>query len=334
MSDCTNYHLPQIPYLQLRFKLSAQKQAHLPRFKGSLLRGAFGHALRRMVCVMGPGELCENCMLRGQCIFPRLFETFIEGKPPPFLQGLKTAPRPFVIDACDYRQLFHVKESLQFDLLLFGQAIEMLPYAIYAVSKMAENGLGKSRYPFKLNEVFWHNSGSESNPRNNGTWHSLYDGTSKRLTDNPEPRMAGSPNGHGAHNLGTAQNCCIKFLTPARLKFKNNLSSDFTFRMLVFKMLRRVLEIAHFHVPDAQIDWEFKPLLVAADDVRIVRRDLHWQDWQRRSNRQDTTMKMGGFVGKLSLEGNLAPFTDLLRVCEVVHVGKGAVFGNGKIWID
>jgi hypothetical protein len=90
MTDCIDYRLPQIPYLQLRFKLSAQKEAHLPRFKGSLLRGAFGHALRRMVCVMGPGELCENCMLRGQCIFSRLFETFIEGEPPPFLRGLQS----------------------------------------------------------------------------------------------------------------------------------------------------------------------------------------------------------------------------------------------------
>jgi hypothetical protein len=41
---------------------------------------------------------------------------------------------------------------------------------------------------------------------------------------------------------------------------------------------------------------------VAADEVKILKRDLHWQDWQRRSNRQHTTMKMGGFVGKISLE--------------------------------
>jgi hypothetical protein len=101
--------------------------------------------------------------------------------------------------------------------------------------------------------------------------------------------------------------------------------------MLVFKMLRRVLELAHFHVPDAQIDWEFRPLLVAADDIQIVKRGLHWQDWQRRSNRQNTTMKMGGFVGKISLEGDLTPFIDLLRVCEIVRVGKGTVFGNGKM---
>jgi hypothetical protein len=109
MTDCINYRLPQIPYLQLRFKLSAQKEAHLPRFKGSLLRGAFGHALRRMVCVMGPGELCENCMLRSQCIFARLFETFIEGEPPPFLRGLQTAPRSFVIEALNSKQFFRVR---------------------------------------------------------------------------------------------------------------------------------------------------------------------------------------------------------------------------------
>jgi hypothetical protein len=125
MTDCIEYHLPQIPCLQLRFKLSAQTEAHLPLFKGSLLRGAFVHALRRMVCVMDPGELCENCMLRSQCIFPRLFETFIEGQPPPFLRGFQTAPRPFVIEALDSKQFFRVNDDLQFDLLLVGQPIEM-----------------------------------------------------------------------------------------------------------------------------------------------------------------------------------------------------------------
>lgn len=136
MADCSEYRLPQIPYLQLRFKLAAQKQAHLPRFKGSLLRGAFGHALRCLVCVMRPGEHCENCMLRSQCIFSRLFETFIEGDPPPFLHGLKTAPRPFVIESLDSRQFFRAKDDLHPDQLLSGKATEIHPYAVYAISKM------------------------------------------------------------------------------------------------------------------------------------------------------------------------------------------------------
>ncbi len=118
------------------------------------------------------------------------------------------------------------------------------------------------------------------------------------------------------------------------MKFNNNLTIDFTFRMLVFKMIRRVLELAHFHVPAAKIDWEFHPLLVAADDVKIAHRDLRWVDWERRSNRQKTEMMMGGFTGEMVLEGDLAPFAELLRICEVVHVGKGCVFGNGKIQIN
>ena len=126
----------------------------------------------------------------------------------------------------------------------------------------------------------------------------------------------------------------MRFLTPTRLKFKNDLTIDFTFRMLVFKMLRRVLELAHFHVPDSAVDWEFQPLLVAADSVQTVHRDLRWHDWERRSNRQKTEMKMGGFVGDLVLQGDLTPFADLLHASEVVHVGKGAVFGNGKMMLS
>lgn len=44
-------------------------------------------------------------------------------------------------------------------------------------------------------------------------------------------------------------------------------------------------------------------------------------------------MKLGGLVGDLHLEGDLAPFAPLLRAAEVVHVGKGATFGLGKVEI-
>jgi hypothetical protein len=42
-------------------------------------------------------------------------------------------------------------------------------------------------------------------------------------------------------------------------------------------------------------------------------------------------MKLGGLVGTMRLAGDLAPFTPLLRTAEVVHVGKGATFGLGKV---
>ncbi len=329
------YRLPTLPYLRLRFELSARQSAFLPSYKGSLLRGAFGHALRRTVCVMGPQQPCESCMLRRQCVYPRLFETFIEGDAPRFLRGLDTAPRPYVFEPFDTTQNFQPGNPLQFDLILLGQAIELHPYAIFAVSQMAEQGLGDRRFPFRLERVHWHTSDGTSksshsqlqpeSDKNENEWRLLYEGASKRLLESPSPSLLSREVGRQIHQL------TLSFLTPTRLKFKNDLTIDFTLRMLVFKMLRRVLELAHFHVPDAALDWEFHPVLVAADGINIASRDLRWVDWERRSNRQQTKMSMGGFVGAMQLEGDLSPFLHLLRLCEVVHVGKGAVFGNGKI---
>jgi hypothetical protein len=329
-----DYQLPPIPFLRLRFDLSAQQEANLPAFKGSLLRGAFGHALRRTVCVMGPQQPCPTCMLRKQCAYPRIFETIIEpeDKVPRFLRGLPTGPQPYVFEPFDEQRLYRAGETLQFDFILLGQAIELHPFAIFAVSQMAEQGLGFKRMPFRLEGCKWQvakdkkpEEKSKQQKAERDEWRLLYDGTTKRLLETPTSQLGNWQTGQLVNRL------TLTFATSTRLKFNNNLAIDFTFRMLVFKMIRRVLELAHFHVPDEKIDWEFHSLLVAADAVKIVHRDLRWIDWERRSNRQKTEMMMGGFVGEMVLEGDLAPFEELLRICEVVHVGKGCVFGNGKI---
>ena len=43
---------------------------------------------------------------------------------------------------------------------------------------------------------------------------------------------------------------------------------------------------------------------------------------------------MGGVVGEMTLEGDLRPFSALLRTAEIVHVGKGTTFGLGKIEVE
>jgi len=342
MSLVFSYQLPVVPCLRLRFTLIAEQNATLYTFKGSMLRGAFGHALRKTVCVMGPEQPCPTCMLRKQCAYPRLFETLIEPdeSAPRFLRGLPTAPRPYVFEPFDNRIHYTAGDPLQFDLILIGQAIDFFPYAIFAVSQMAESGLSAKRFRFRLQDVKWEAKRkpasmrvrSEKSPVTSeqtieSEWRLLYDGGAKRLLEAPTPQLPTIPPAITSHLPLLTCN----FLTPTRLKFGDDLTMDFTFRMLVFKMLRRVLELAHFHVPGAEINWGFHPLLVAADDIKIVSRDLEWVDWERRSNRQNVEMKMGGFVGSLTLEGNFEQYAELLAACEVLHVGKACVFGNGKI---
>jgi hypothetical protein len=96
-------------------------------------------------------------------------------------------------------------------------------------------------------------------------------------------------------------------------------------------MLRRHLELAYFYTTDQEIDWNFHSLLEKADTVTKTESHLSWLDLYRYSNRQQTEMTLGGFIGSLSLKGPLESFGHLLEQAVVFHVGKGTAFGLGKM---
>ena len=48
--------------------------AELPPFKGSTFRGAFGWALKRVVCALKTQQ-CAKCILRDRCVYCLAFET-------------------------------------------------------------------------------------------------------------------------------------------------------------------------------------------------------------------------------------------------------------------
>jgi hypothetical protein len=311
--------LPRIPYLRLRCTLRAEQPARLPPYKGSTLRGGFGHALRRTVCVMGPAQPCETCLVRRTCVHTRLFETFLETEPPPFLRGLPTAPRPYVFEPLTDACALAPGDPLAFDLLLFGQATDLLGYALLAVERMAAAGLGRGRARFSLHRAHVLTA--------DGAWTPLAE-AGRLLPAAAPPRPLLPPLDPPA---GTT--AVLHFLTPTRLKIRERIAPAVSFRELVFLMLRRTLEIAAVHLPGAAVDWSFRPYLEHASTVRATPA-LHWHDWERYSNRQNAAMTLGGFLGTLTLEGDLTPFGPLLRTAEILHVGKGATFGLGKLSID
>jgi hypothetical protein len=315
------YRPPAIPYLRLRATFRASGLARLPPFKGSTLRGAFGHALRKAVCAMGPAQPCETCTLRGPCVYTRLFETFVDGSPPPFLKGLATAPRPYVFEPRSDAQDFAPGDPLEADLVLLGQATELQAYALLALERMGEPGFGKGRHPFRLERVRY------LDPE--GRWRSGFEAGAGE----PARRWPGSVPATlpPAPPEPAPERLTLRFATPTRIVAGGRPRGHLSFRQLAFPMLRRVLEIAHFHVPGATVDWDFQPLLRQADDVRVARDDLRWTELSRYSSRQKATHPLDGFVGELDLEGPLAPFLPLLRAAEIVHVGKGATFGLGKV---
>jgi len=308
--------IPAIPYLRVRLLLEAKDHAYLPPYKGSLLRGAFGHALRRTVCALGRDQACGGCRLRRACVYTRIFETFIEEAPPPFLHGIPTSPRPYVFEPGDDTRYFVPGDPLTFDLLLVGQATELQAYAQLAVERMAASGLGSRRSSFALASIH------ALTP--DGSWHTVF--KEGRVQDTSALLPCFPPS-----NGLDATHATLHLLTPLRVKTRGQFATALDFRSLTFAALRRLLELAHFHVPGAAIDWNFHDLLDRASDVRVTRSDLTWHEWERYSNRQQTHMVFGGLIGSLDIEGDLAPFASMLRAAEIFHVGKGATFGLGKI---
>lgn len=62
---------------------------------------------------------------------------------------------------------------------------------------------------------------------------------------------------------------------------------------------------------------------------------LAWHDWDRYSKRQQRKVTLGGLLGTLDIEGEIdAGLAALLRAAEILHVGKGATFGLGKIEVE
>ena len=102
------------------------------------------------------------------------------------------------------------------------------------------------------------------------------------------------------------------------------------FEILMRNLLRRLSWLAEVHC-EAKWDLDWKELLKRANArVRTVRSDLQWHDWERYSQRQATKLKMGGFIGEISFEGDLAEFLPIIKLGEYLHVGKGTVYGMGK----
>lgn len=308
------YSLPRLSYSRLRFTLTSRQASRLPAFKGSMLRGAWGHALREIACTMGPAQSCATCRHCATCINTQLFETFVAGEPPPFLRRVATPPRPYVFEPEGLEEALPAGGALRFDLLLLGKAMALAPFAVLAVERSAEHGLSVRRHPFHLERAEAQDA--------SGEWRLLGLGEAAPLAGRigDEPVTGEAP-----------QRLRLSLLTPTRLLDGGERIQKVEFRQLAFRMLRRVLELAHFFGDPGEINWHFRPLLHACEGVEILNPRLSWVDWDRYSNRQQTKMTLGGFMGTLELAGELAPFLPLLRAVEVVHVGKGATFGLGRV---
>lgn len=298
------------PLSRYRFEFTVKKPVRLPEYSGSTLRGAFGHALRTLACVTRM-KTCESCILASSCSYKAIFE-------PQKSQGktlnTSTPPVPYIIEppAWGERQ-FGIGVTLGFHFILIGHSRKHLGIIILAWQRAFSQGIGTENGTANLVAVYYCKQDSEVLIWNGGAIkehdHSI------NLPDEPLT----SP-------------LTLEFLTPLRLQENGHAlpPSRIESRPFLMALVRRSSLLAEYYStgPLFSSD-EFSNLADISGKIEAVK-DMRWQDWTRYSSRQGRAMKLGGAIGRITLNGDLDLFYDLLRLGEWLHIGKEASFGLGQ----
>lgn len=305
--------LENLYFAKFALTITAKDCISLPPYKGSTFRGGFGNTFKRIVCI-GKDKDCETCLLKSRCIYVYIFET-----PPPedttIMRKYRTAPHPFVIEPIEEsKTVFEPGEELSFGLILIGKSIDSLPYFIYTFEELGNSGIGKGRGRYTLEDV----SVAGDNPE------SVYSVSDKKLKGPIHSQRIPE------HDEWNGNLLTLSCLTPTRVVYEEHLTEKPEFHILIRNLLRRIAHLSYFHCGGDPSRFDFTGAIDRALNISSKEENLQWYDWERYSARQDTRMKLGGFVGDITFEGNLGEFIPYLRAGEFIHIGKGTSFGLGK----
>jgi hypothetical protein len=306
---------PGLPIARYRLEFRGGAGKTRALFTGSAWRGAFGHALKRLVCVTR-NERCSECLLFRSCVYPYVFET------PPLpgdhlLKNGAAAPHPFALTLP-----FPAPEAtgeVELGLTLFGRSNGQLAYLVYAFRQAAEEGI-RPYGPLKLERVL------QEEPLGSDQWKNIFVPPGQLIPCPALPPPAAPPPGLVR----------VVLETPLRLRQEDRYvtADQFEAGDLLRNVIRRISLLSHFHAGESPAE-DFAALTAQTHRLRLLEKRLTWRDWTRYSGRQQTKLKMGGLLG--SVAADFGAFPDLWRFLwlgQYTHAGKGTSMGLGRYRLE
>ena len=334
---------PTLPLARYRVRF----REHLPEgspslasprtgYLGSAWRGVFGRALRNTVCVTRL-PACDPCVLLRSCPYPFLFES----RTPPGAKKLTRYPHtpgPYVLEPADPHFDSEDDGTLNLGVTLFGPANDHLPYVVHALDRAAQGGLTARRIPLEMVDVQAEaetpgpgaaegNVADDDGPRTENGWTTVFE---------PGGRLSPVPASHPTLPALPPSSIRVRLLTPLRMKRQERFvgAADFDFRAFASNLLRRISLLTYFF-SETPLETDFAGLLRHAESIPTTEHALRWQDWTRRSSRQNAEIPMGGVVGSFRLtRPGLDPFWPMLWLGQWTHVGRGCSMGLGRYALE
>lgn len=276
---------------------------YLSQLRGSTIRGALGHSLKKVSCLR-PRTKCDSCPLLEQCAYFYLFETPLDPEKPG-TRKYPYYPHPYLIEPPLDGESFHIT--------LLGKGTQFFNNLLLAVERMGQNGLGKMRLRFSP-MVF------------SGGFQVYNDGV---ITAKP---IIISVSDYIAARIRPRDKWAISFKTPARIIHGGRLMRRFSPEGVISSLIRRLSLLVNIH-EESNEKLGLPPLEEILRGLEVLKDGTYPVQHESYSGRQKERLRLQGFMGDVVLSGGNQELWDLLIAGEIVHVGKGTSFGFGTYMI-
>ncbi|MDR7491963.1 MAG: CRISPR system precrRNA processing endoribonuclease RAMP protein Cas6 [Armatimonadota bacterium] len=286
-----------MPLVRRRLVLEALEPLRLPKFRGALWHGVIGRALKALVCTVPPG-ICRECPQRGTCAYPRVMEAASpETAAGPLGHG-RRIPGPLILDTGPWGAAAVEPGNLfALDFAVVDPEGALAPLVEEAVGRAAADGLGRARAVARV------------------------------VASEPRPSMADEL----ARWAGeTAERLRLRLVSPLRLRRGGVLLRGFALRALARDLSLRLAALGHYH---GGLPWPapWTEALAEAERAGVAEARTRWLEGVRYSARQGREIVTGGLVGEVCLEAVGPTLRQLLAAGTVLHAGKGASMGLGRL---
>ena len=296
-----------INYQIFSFNIKIERDIYFQSFPSFIFRSVIGKELRKLSCLFRK-KSCNDCDLKFQCAYSRIFESPIE-KNTIVLKGRNYASHPFVIST-NKKEGEKITE-ISLNLTLIGNSLDYFSYIFYSIQKAGESGLFGEKIPYKVKEVLV----DKKNIINQGGSINTNFKSKVWKLDLDKKRVA-------------KKHFIINFKSPLRLKIRGRYRDAFTYSDFLQSVYRRLEILSLLYGKNDQFKYNFLDLSLNKDETS----NLVWKDLKRYSARQGSVIKLGGVVGIMELKGEFTPFElSLLKGAELFHAGKNPSFGLGNI---
>jgi len=286
--------LSDLKTINLKFILKGLERIYLgpDEKKGDIWRGGFGEALRSLACFYRWSATdCLDCDKTQSCFYYNYFELDI--------------PHPYVMHPkLDGKRIYNLGEEIFLEIVLIGDAIKHAYKFVKTVEEIGKKGIGRKRGRFYIKDILIENTVnlkeiSKKDSKSSGTF-------------------------------------LIEFLTPVKIReedagiYYTNLSFKTLFKVLI----KRIINLNNLYSNGMEFDKEMiergkQALIKLAESIK-VETITEWKDFKRFSSRQQKSIKIGGQLGLIKLNGDLKPFYPYLKLGEFIGVGQNTTSGFGR----